>query len=71
MALRSILGARNIPLPGGMFEADGKNLTIAPSGEFKSEQGNWRHHAAVRKTRRSTCANIVEVVGRMTARRDS
>jgi multidrug efflux pump subunit AcrB len=32
------LGARNISLPGGAMEVEGKNLAIAPSGEFKSEK---------------------------------
>lgn len=36
--LSDILRARNITQPGGMFEILGKNLTIAPSGEFKSEE---------------------------------
>jgi multidrug efflux pump subunit AcrB len=37
-ALQNILAARNITLPGGMLEIQGKNLSIDPSGEFKSEQ---------------------------------
>lgn len=37
-SLRDILGARNITAPGGQLEAEGKNLTIDPSGEFKSER---------------------------------
>jgi len=36
--LPNILGARNITLAGGQLEAVGKNLTIDPSGEFKSEK---------------------------------
>src|SRR5579863_710800 len=37
-ALPNILGARNITLPGGMLDVQGKNLSIDPSGEFKSEK---------------------------------
>jgi multidrug efflux pump subunit AcrB len=37
-ALGQVLGARNIAQPGGVLEADGKNLNINPSGEFKSER---------------------------------
>jgi multidrug efflux pump subunit AcrB len=37
-ALKNILGARNITLPGGTIEAPGKTLNIEPSGEFSSEQ---------------------------------
>src|SRR6195256_5559173 len=36
--LSNILGARNITLAGGQLEAAGKNLSIDPSGEFKSEK---------------------------------
>ncbi len=36
--LQNILGARNVALPGGVLEVEGKNLTIQPSGEFKSEK---------------------------------
>lgn len=36
--LSDILRARNITQPGGLFEIRGKNLAIAPSGEFHSEQ---------------------------------
>jgi multidrug efflux pump subunit AcrB len=35
--LDDVLGARNITLPGGMLEIGDKNLTVDPSGEFKSE----------------------------------
>jgi multidrug efflux pump subunit AcrB len=37
-ALRNILGARNITLPGGTIEAPGKSLNIDPSGEFADER---------------------------------
>ncbi|MDX2032060.1 MAG: efflux RND transporter permease subunit [Blastocatellia bacterium] len=33
-----VLGARNISLPGGAMEVEGKNLAIDPSGEFKTEK---------------------------------
>jgi multidrug efflux pump subunit AcrB len=36
--LNHVLGARNITHPGGIIETRDKNLTIDPSGEFKSEQ---------------------------------
>ncbi|HKC86906.1 MAG TPA: efflux RND transporter permease subunit [Blastocatellia bacterium] len=36
--LPDILSARNITLPGGQLEAGGKNLSIDPTGEFKSEK---------------------------------
>ena len=36
--LSQILAARNITTPGGVLEAGGKNLSIDPSGEFKSEK---------------------------------
>jgi len=36
--LPNILGARNITPAGGQLEAVGKNFSIDPSGEFKSEQ---------------------------------
>ena len=36
--LDEALGARNIAMPGGLLEVGDKNLTIDPSGEFKSEQ---------------------------------
>jgi len=35
--LAEILNARNITLPGGMLDVQGKALLIDPSGEFKSE----------------------------------
>lgn len=34
--LKSILQARNITLPGGILEADRKNIIIDPSGEFQA-----------------------------------
>jgi multidrug efflux pump subunit AcrB len=37
-ALPQILRARNITLPGGFLETDGKSLTIDPSGEFRDER---------------------------------
>jgi len=37
-ALDDVLGARNITLPGGIIENGDKNLTVDPSGEFKSEK---------------------------------
>jgi multidrug efflux pump subunit AcrB len=37
-ALKNILGARNITLPGGTIEASGKSLNIDPSGEFASDR---------------------------------
>jgi multidrug efflux pump subunit AcrB len=36
--LDRILSARNIAMPGGIIESGDKNLTVDPSGEFKSEQ---------------------------------
>jgi multidrug efflux pump len=36
--LGQILSARNITTPGGVLEAGGKNVSIDPSGEFKSEK---------------------------------
>jgi multidrug efflux pump subunit AcrB len=36
--LPQILGARNITVPGGVIEVQGKNLRIDPSGEFASER---------------------------------
>jgi multidrug efflux pump subunit AcrB len=36
--LPDTLSARNITLPGGQLEVEGKNLTIDASGEFKSEK---------------------------------
>ena len=35
--LAEILNARNITLPGGMLDVEGKSLLIDPSGEFHSE----------------------------------
>ena len=37
-SLRDVLAGRNITATGGILEIGGKNLTIDPSGEFKSEQ---------------------------------
>ncbi len=36
--LSDLLGARNITVPGGVLEVEGKSITIDPSGEFKSEK---------------------------------
>lgn len=36
--LPDILNARNITLPGGQLAVEGKNLSIDPTGEFKSEK---------------------------------
>lgn len=36
--LEDILKARNITVPGGQVQVEGKNLTIDPSGEFKNER---------------------------------
>jgi len=36
--LQQLLGARNITAPGGILEAGGKNITLDPSGEFRSEK---------------------------------
>ena len=36
--LPDILKARNITIPGGQLDVEGKNLRIDPSGEFRSEQ---------------------------------
>jgi multidrug efflux pump subunit AcrB len=36
--LDTILGARNITMPGGIIESGDKNLLVDPSGEFKNEQ---------------------------------
>lgn len=36
--LGDLLGARNITVPGGNIEVDGKNIVIDPSGELLSEQ---------------------------------
>ncbi|MBV9929086.1 MAG: efflux RND transporter permease subunit [Acidobacteria bacterium] len=35
--LDDVLGARNISASGGQVNVEGKNVTISPSGEFKSE----------------------------------
>lgn len=35
--LSNVLAARNTPVPGGTLEVGGRNVTISPSGEFKSE----------------------------------
>src|SRR5258708_15839682 len=43
--LSNILGARNITLAGGQLEASGRNLSIDPSGEFKSEKEIGDVHA--------------------------
>lgn len=37
-SLGDLLGARNITTPGGQINVEGKNVTINPSGEFKSEK---------------------------------
>src|SRR5262245_15164940 len=37
-SLERVLGARNIAMPGGVIESGDKNLTVDPSGEFKSER---------------------------------
>ncbi len=36
--LDQILGARNITAPGGVIDAQGKNLVVNPSGEFHNEK---------------------------------
>jgi multidrug efflux pump subunit AcrB len=36
--LQNLLGARNITAPGGILEIGGKNVVLAPSGEFESER---------------------------------
>ncbi len=36
--LQDILSARNITAPGGQLAVEGKNLSIDPTGEFKSEK---------------------------------
>jgi multidrug efflux pump subunit AcrB len=36
--LPDLLSARNISLPGGVIEVEGKSVTIDPSGEFKSAE---------------------------------
>lgn len=35
--LRDILNARNVTIPGGLIEAEGRALSIDPSGEFETE----------------------------------
>ncbi|MBX9602944.1 MAG: efflux RND transporter permease subunit [Bryobacteraceae bacterium] len=37
-ALKQSLSARNIAMPGGTVDVGGRNLTLAPSGEFRNEQ---------------------------------
>jgi multidrug efflux pump subunit AcrB len=37
-SLERVLSARNIAVPGGIIESGDKNLTVDPSGEFKSEK---------------------------------
>jgi len=37
-ALPRVLGARNITLAGGRLELEGKNISVQPSGEFRSER---------------------------------
>jgi multidrug efflux pump subunit AcrB len=37
-AMPSLLSARNITVPGGQLEVEGRNLSIDPSGEFRSEK---------------------------------
>jgi len=37
-SIKDVLSARNVTLPGGMLEFEGKNLIIDPSGEFVSER---------------------------------
>ena len=37
-AIDEVLGARNITMSGGMLEVGDKNLTVDPSGEFRSER---------------------------------
>jgi multidrug efflux pump subunit AcrB len=36
--LQNLLSARNITAPGGILEVGGKNVVLAPSGEFDSER---------------------------------
>lgn len=36
--LKNLLGARNITAPGGLVEAQGKKLSVDPSGELKDER---------------------------------
>jgi multidrug efflux pump len=37
-SLPQILGARNVTVSGGILEIGGKNVTVDPSGEFRSEK---------------------------------
>jgi multidrug efflux pump subunit AcrB len=37
-AISAAIGARNITVPGGVIEVAGKNVSIAPSGEFTDER---------------------------------
>ena len=67
-----VLGARNITLPGGMLEVGDKNLTVDPSGEFKSEQEIGDVLRADDATaRRSTCATSSTCRAATRARRAS
>src|SRR6185503_20594796 len=36
--LENVLKGRNITTPGGQVNVEGKNVTLDPSGEFKSER---------------------------------
>ena len=71
-SLERVLGARNITLPGGIIEVGDKNLTVDPSGEFKSEQeiGDVLVPTAERP-RRSTCATWRPSAAATRARRGS
>lgn len=37
-SLKNVLTARNTSVPGGVVEFEGKNVAIAPTGEFKNEK---------------------------------
>ena len=37
-SLKQAINARNISMPGGVVNAGGRNLPVAPTGEFRSEQ---------------------------------